>query len=90
MSVRGQTRKGSDRFYSVNVMRARHPTWFKKDLERLFGLLATGVIRPLVADWISFDEVPEAHRRLEAGGLEGKLVLVPRPPVTTRSRAASA
>jgi len=65
------------RFYSVNVMRARHPTWFKEDLERLFGLLATGAIRPHVADRISFDEVVEAHRRLEAGGLEGKLVLCP-------------
>ena len=68
------------RFYSVNAMRARHPTWFKEDLERLFGLLATGAIRPRVADRISFDEVPEAHRRLEAGGLEGKLVLCPDLP----------
>ena len=68
------------RFYSVNVMRARHPTWFNEDLERLFGLLATGAIRPHVADRISFDEVPEAHRRLEAGGLEGKLVLCPDLP----------
>ena len=65
------------RFYSVNVMRARHPTWFKEDLERLFGLLASGAIRPHVADRISFDEVAEAHRRLEAGGLAGKLVLCP-------------
>jgi NADPH:quinone reductase len=65
------------RFYSVNVMRARHPTWFKEDLERLFGLLATGAIRPHVAERISFDQVAEAHRRLEAGGLEGKLVLCP-------------
>jgi NADPH:quinone reductase len=68
------------RFYSINVMRARHPAWFKEDLERLFGLLATGAIRPHVADRISFDEVPEAHRRLEAGGLEGKLVLCPDLP----------
>lgn len=68
------------RFYSVNVMRARHPAWFKEDLERLFGLLATGTVRPRVADRISFDEVPEAHRRLEAGGLEGKLVLCPDLP----------
>lgn len=68
------------RFYSVNVMRARHPTWFKEDLERLFGLLAAGAIRPHVADRISFDEVPEAHRRLEAGGLNGKLVLCPDLP----------
>ena len=61
------------RFYSINVMRARHPAWFREDLERLFGLLATGAIRPRVAERISFDEVAEAHRRLEAGGLEGKL-----------------
>jgi len=68
------------RFYSVNVMRARHPTWFNEDLERLFGLLATGAIRPHVAERISFDEVAEAHRRVEAGGLEGKLVLCPNLP----------
>ncbi len=71
------------RFYSVNWMRARHPAWFKEDLERLLGMLATGAIRPHVADRICFDQVPEAYRRLEAGGLEGKLVLCPRPPVTT-------
>jgi len=64
-------------FYSINVMRARHPAWFREDLERLFGLLAAGPIRPRVAERISFDEVAEAHRRLEAGGLEGKLVLCP-------------
>ena len=68
------------RFYSINVMRARHPAWFQEDLERLFGLLATGAIRPRVAERISFDEVAEAHRRLEAGGLEGKLVLFPDLP----------
>ncbi len=67
-------------FYSVNWMRARHPACFKEDLERLFGLLATGAIRPHVADRISFEEVPEAHRRLEAGSLEGKLVLCPNLP----------
>src|SRR6516162_3013898 len=68
------------RVYSINVMRARHPTWFQEDLERLFGLLATGTIRPRVAERISFNEVAEAHRRLEAGGLEGKLVLCPNLP----------
>jgi NADPH:quinone reductase len=78
------------RFYSVNAMRARHPTWFKEDLERLFGLLATGAIRPRVTDRIPFDEVPEAHRRLEVGGLEGKLVLCPDLPSRRGSRAASA
>jgi NADPH2:quinone reductase len=71
------------RIYSINVMRARHPEWFREDLERLFGLLATHAIQPRVAERISFDEVAEAHRRLEAGGLDGKLVLCsdsPSPP----------
>jgi len=69
------------RLYSINAMRARHPAWFRDDLEHLFGLLQTGVIRPRVADRISFDEVAEAHRRLEAGGLDGKLVLCPDLPL---------
>jgi NADPH:quinone reductase-like Zn-dependent oxidoreductase len=68
------------RFYSINAMRARHPAWFKEDLGHLFVLLASGAIHPRVAERISFDEVPEAHRRLEAGGLEGKLVLCPDLP----------
>ena len=73
-------------FYSINLMRARHPAWFREDLERLFGLLATQAIRPSVAERISFDEVAEAHRRLEAGGLQGKLVLCPDLP-SRRDRA---
>src|SRR5262252_1232720 len=77
------------RFYSINVMRARHPAWFQEDLERLFGLLAAGTIRPRVAERISFDEIVEAHRRLEAGGLEGKLVLCPELP-SRRAGAALA
>ncbi len=63
--------------YSINVMRARHPDWFREDLARLFALLASGAIRPRIAARISFDEVAEAHRRLETGGLDGKLVLCP-------------
>ena len=65
------------RFYSINVMRARHPDWFKEDLACLFDLLRQGKITPKVAERISFEQVSDAHRRLEAGGLEGKLVLCP-------------
>jgi NADPH:quinone reductase len=65
------------RFYSINIMRGRHPEWFKQDLERLFAMLAEGAIRPHVAERISFDGVAGAHRRLEAGGLDGKIVLCP-------------
>jgi NADPH:quinone reductase len=68
------------RFYSINAMRARHPAWFREDLEQLFELLAARAIQPRVAERIPFDEVADAHRRIEAGGLEGKLVLCPDLP----------
>jgi NADPH:quinone reductase-like Zn-dependent oxidoreductase len=68
------------RMYSINLMRALHPTWFRGDLERLFGMLAAGAIRPRVAKRISFEEVAKAHSRLEAGSLQGKLVLCPDLP----------
>ena len=64
-------------FYSINAMRLRRPAWFKDDLKDLFALLASGAIHPRVAERVSLDEVAEAHWRLEAGGLEGKLVLCP-------------
>src|SRR5262245_32160349 len=41
------------RVYSINAMRAQHPAWFREDLEHLFELLATRVIRPRVAARIS-------------------------------------
>jgi hypothetical protein len=46
-----------------------------------------GAIRPRVAGRTSFDEVVEAHRRLEAGGLERKLVL--RPDLPSRREQTS-
>jgi len=57
--------------------------------------LATGAIRPCLANRISFAEVAEAHRRLEGGGLVGKLVLCPdlaapeRMPVQRQTVTAS-
>jgi NADPH:quinone reductase-like Zn-dependent oxidoreductase len=78
------------RFYSINAMRARHPAWFREDLERLFELLTTRAIQPRVAERISFEEVAEAHRRVEAGGLEGKLVLCPDEPGPTSVQATRA
>jgi NADPH2:quinone reductase len=64
-------------FYSINAMRLLHPEWFKADLECLFELLAAHSIKPQVAARIPFEGVVEAHRRLEEGGLQGKLVLCP-------------
>jgi NADPH:quinone reductase-like Zn-dependent oxidoreductase len=75
-------------FYSINAMRLQHPAWFTEDLKRLFALLAGGAITPRVAERIPLDQVAEAHRRLEAGGLEGKLVLCPELPTRRHLHAA--
>jgi NADPH:quinone reductase-like Zn-dependent oxidoreductase len=64
-------------FYSINAMRLRHPDWFREDLQHLFGLLAVKAIHPRVAERIGFNDVADAHRRLEAMGLSGKIVLCP-------------
>ncbi|MEU3412072.1 NADP-dependent oxidoreductase [Streptomyces sp. NPDC006658] len=50
--------------------------WIRADGPRLTKLAAAG-LRPRVADVLPLDKVTEAHRRLAAGGLRGRLVLVP-------------
>jgi NADPH:quinone reductase-like Zn-dependent oxidoreductase len=55
----------------------KHPDWFMADLSVLIGMLAHGDIKPRVAERIALDAVADAHTRLERGGLEGKVVLMP-------------
>ncbi len=62
-------------FYSIGALRRLHPDWFKEDLAALFGMLEGGRIAPVVAEVMPLENVREAHRRLEAGGVAGKLVL---------------
>ena len=42
--------------------------------------IAEQIVRPRGAERISIDEIAEAHRRIEEGGLEGKFVLCPDLP----------
>jgi len=67
----------STRFYSITTARSKHPDWFVTDLGELFGMLKRGVIKPRVAERIGLDAVTDAHIRIERGGLDGKIVLVP-------------
>jgi NADPH:quinone reductase-like Zn-dependent oxidoreductase len=53
-----------------------HPGWYRETLSELLELLAAGRIQPVVADRIPLVDAAEAHRRLEHGGVGGKLVLV--------------
>lgn len=50
--------------------------WVRADGPRLAELAAAG-LRLRVADVLPLDQVAEAHRRMAAGGLRGRLVLVP-------------
>ncbi len=65
------------RFYSITAMRRQHPDWYRADLEKLIGLLAERVIVPRIEQRIGLDAVANAHRRIEAGGMTGKIVICP-------------
>ena len=67
----------SARFYSITKLRKKHPDWYRADLEKLFALLAAKTIRPRIELQIGLDGVADAHRRLEAGGMTGKIIICP-------------
>jgi NADPH:quinone reductase-like Zn-dependent oxidoreductase len=50
--------------------------WYRQTLAELLDLLATGKIKPVVAERIPLVEAARAHELLERGGYAGKVVLV--------------
>ena len=77
------------RFFSIMALRKQQPDWYRADLQKLFGLLAAKAIRPRIAERIALEGVADAHRKLEAGGLTGKIVICPWESVPNRSPKAS-
>jgi NADPH:quinone reductase-like Zn-dependent oxidoreductase len=72
------SRAGSSRragFYDISGRRQRLPEDFRDDLSTLFGLLEAGRIAPRIQRVFSMEEAVEAHRLIEAGQVEGRLVL---------------
>jgi NADPH:quinone reductase-like Zn-dependent oxidoreductase len=67
----------STSFYSITSLRKKHADWFVADLGELLGMAKRGVIRPRVAERIDLHAVAGAHTRIERGGLDGKIVLLP-------------
>ena len=63
------------KIYSIQKLKRAHEDWFKEDLTRLFQLLKEHKIKPLVDSTISLDQVAEAHKLLNAGGVIGKIVI---------------
>jgi NADPH:quinone reductase-like Zn-dependent oxidoreductase len=66
-------------FYAITDRRATHPGEFKADMATLFGLLRDGAIHPVVIDRLPLAAARQVHARIDAGGLGGKIVLLPWP-----------
>jgi len=64
-------------FYSITARRKTHPDEFSADMAALFGLLRDGAIHPVVVDRLPLSDARAVHTRIDAGGLGGKIVLMP-------------
>lgn len=67
-------RRGS--FYGITRLYRQNPQPFREDLATLFELLAARKITPRIAERLPLLDARKANERLEAGNIEGKLVLV--------------
>jgi len=63
-------------FYGITKLYRETSRPFLEDLPKLFDLLAHGKISPRIAQTFPLLDARKANERLEAGGIEGKLVLV--------------
>jgi NADPH:quinone reductase-like Zn-dependent oxidoreductase len=66
-------------WYSITDRRLTHPEEFKADMATLFDLLRDGAIHPVVIDRLPLAAARDVHARIDAGGLGGKVVLLPWP-----------
>jgi NADPH:quinone reductase-like Zn-dependent oxidoreductase len=64
------------RFYSITAQRKQHPDWFQSDLGRLFELLRSGQIHPVIAARLPWTAARSANELLETGRVSGKIVLL--------------
>ena len=67
-------RRGS--FYGITMLYRKDPHPFREDLAKLFDLLAQKRISPRIAQRLPLLDARVANERLEAGGIEGKIILV--------------
>ena len=75
-------------FYNITARRLMHPEEFKADMATLFELLRDGAIHPVVIDRLPLAAASEVHARIDAGGLGGKIVLLPWPASATNHTTA--
>ncbi|HEX9058488.1 MAG TPA: medium chain dehydrogenase/reductase family protein [Ktedonobacterales bacterium] len=66
-------------FYDIRPREKKRPEWFHADLRALLDLLAAGALHPVIAERLPLEDVVRAHRQVEHGEVQGKLVLIPNP-----------
>jgi len=64
-------------WYSITDCRLSHAEEFRADMAALFELLRNGAIRPVVIGREPLAAAKNVHARIDAGGLGGKIVLLP-------------
>lgn len=69
------------RVYSIQMLKRRHPDWFRNDLMTLFDLLADGQIKPIILEKLPLEQAALAHERLSEGSVIGKIVLLCDPGI---------
>lgn len=74
VGARLRARRGA--FYGITALYRKDPKPFHEDLPKLFALLREGKIAPRIAERLPLLAARAANARLEAGAIEGKLVLV--------------
>jgi len=63
-------------FYSITALRNKHPNWFTHDLTKLFELLSSSKIKPLIWKRMPLSEARQAHELIEQSKSVGKIVLM--------------
>lgn len=74
VGARLRGRRGA--FYGITLLYRKDPLPFREDLPKLFAVLADEKIQPPIAERLPLLDARRANERQEAGGVEGKLVLV--------------
>jgi NADPH:quinone reductase-like Zn-dependent oxidoreductase len=64
-------------WYNVKTLRDEHPDQFREDLSKLFDLLATRQIQPVIAARLPLREAARANQLLEQAKVSGKIILLP-------------
>ncbi|MFB6286357.1 MAG: medium chain dehydrogenase/reductase family protein [Candidatus Bipolaricaulia bacterium] len=62
-------------FYSITGLKAKHPAWFRDDLQNLFQLCGTGRIAPVIGESLPLERAGSGHDLLENARVSGKIVL---------------